>query len=95
MSLTLIQNFDRAMVGKSVAEVSAAGALSFLEAELFNFLRLKWIAPSDDAPKGYKNASVKITGGVMNIAVEVKLAGLLYFVPISLSISQVTQEASQ
>jgi hypothetical protein len=60
---------------------------------MFNFLRLKWIAPSDDAPKGYKNASVKINGPVMAIALEIKLAGLLYFIPITLNIGQVEQTA--
>jgi hypothetical protein len=95
MTLTLIQLFDRSVVGRSVAEISAAAGLALLESQMFDFLRLRWIAPSDDAPKGYKNAVVKISGGVMHISVEVKLAGLIYFVPISLTISQVEQTASQ
>ena len=95
MALTLIQNFDLAVVGKSVAEVSAAAALAFLDSQMFNFLRLRFIAPSDDAPKGYKNATVKLTGGVMQIYLEAKLAGLIYFVPIQFEISQVEQSASQ
>ena len=94
MSLTLIDRFDRAIVGKSVAEISAAGALSFLESELFNFRRLKWITSSDDATKGWKNASVRLQGGVLRVSVEVKLAGLIYFVPINLAISEVSQTAS-
>jgi len=94
MSLTLISSFERVVVGKSVAEISAAAALGFLESELFNFKRLKWITASDDAPKGWKNASIKIQGGVMRVSVEVKLAGLIYFVPINLAISEVTQEAA-
>jgi hypothetical protein len=94
MALTLIQNFDRAIVGKSVAEISAQIALVFLESEMFNFLRLNFIAPSDDAPKGYKNAKVKLVGGVMSIYLEAKLAGLIYFVPIQFEISQVEQTAS-
>lgn len=95
MVLTLIERFDRSVVGKSVAEITAAGGLAILEAEMFNFLRLRWIAPSDDAPRGYKNASAKLTGGVLSLSVEAKIAGLIYFVPISLTLSQVTQEASQ
>ena len=93
MALTLIDRFDRAVVGRSVAEVSAQAALSILSAEMFNFLRLRWIAPSDDAILGYKNASVRLNGGVMQISVEVKLAGIIYFVPISFTISEVTQTA--
>jgi hypothetical protein len=95
MALALIDRFDRAVVGKSVAEITAAGGLAILESEMFNFLRLRWTAPSDDAPKGYRNASVRLTGGVMEVNVEAKIAGLIYFVPISLTLSQVTQEASQ
>jgi hypothetical protein len=93
MALTLIDRFDSLVVGRSVAEVSAAVGLSILETEMFNFLRLRWIAPSDDAPKGYKGASIKLSGGVMKVYVEVKLAGLIYFVPISFTISQVEQNA--
>lgn len=94
MILTLIQNFDRAIVGKSVAEISATAALAFLESEMFNFFRLRFIAPSDDgAPRGFKNASIKLQGGVMQVYVEVKLAGLIYFVPISFEISEVQQSA--
>lgn len=93
MALTLIDRFDRAVVGKSVAEISAAAALGLLESVMFDFRRLKWIAPSIDAPKGYKNASVKITGATMRIGIEAKLAGLIYFVPINFDISEVTQEA--
>jgi hypothetical protein len=95
MALTLISSFERVIVGKSVAEITATAALGFLESELFNFKRLKWITSSDDAPKGWKNPSVRLQGGVMNVSVEVKLAGLIYFVPINLSISEVTQEATQ
>ena len=95
MALSLINSFERVIVGQSIAEVSATAALGFLESELFNFKRLKWITSSDDAPKGWKNASIRVQGGVMSVNVEVKLAGLIYFVPINLAISEVTQEATQ
>lgn len=93
MTLTLIDRFDRLVVGRSVAEMTATGARSILETEMTNFRRLRWISPSDDAPAGYKNVIVRLNGGVMAIAVEVKLAGLIYFVPISLTISEVSQTA--
>lgn len=93
MTLTLIQNADRVIVGKSVAQMSAAIARGFMQTELDNFLRLNWIARSDDAPKGYKNLAVRLRGGVLEIDVEVKLAGIIYFVPISLALSEVTQTA--
>lgn len=95
ITLTLIDRFDRLVVGKSVAEISAAAALSILEAEMFNFKRLRWITSSDDAPKGYKDASADLVGGAMVLSAEVKVAGIIYFVPISLLVSQVTQSATQ
>jgi hypothetical protein len=93
ITLSLIQTFDRLVVGKSVAEISAAAALSILEGEMFNYKRLRWIAASDDAPKGFKNPSAKLSGPVMEISCEIKLAGLIYFVPIYMSVSQVEQSA--
>ena len=95
MAITLKEAFDRQIVGQSVADVTANAALGFLDAQMFNFKRLRWTSTSDDAPKGYKNAVVKINGGVMTISLEAKLAGLIYFVPISLSLSEVSQESSQ
>jgi hypothetical protein len=92
ITLTLIDRFDKLVVGKSVAEISRQAALSLLESELFNFYRLRWITASDDgAPRGYKNATAQIRGGVLSISVEIKLAGLIYFVPIQLTISEVQQ----
>ena len=93
MTLTLIQEYDRLVVGKSVAEISATIGLSILETQMFNFKRLRFITASDDAPKGFKNPKAKLVGGVLEISVEIKLAGLIYFVPINLAISQVQQSA--
>jgi hypothetical protein len=59
-----------------------------------DFLRLKLIAVSDDAPKGFKNASIKISGTTMVVNVEIKLAGAIYFIPINFLVSQVTQAAA-
>lgn len=93
ITLTLIDRFDRAVVGQSVADITAGGALGVLAGEMFNFKRLKWIAASDDAPEGYKNAKARLRGGVLELFCEVKLAGLIYFVPIYLTVSQVQQDA--
>ena len=94
ITLTLIDQFDRLVVGKSVAEITAAAALSILEAQMFNFKRLRWITSSDDAPKGYKNQNADLQGGALVLSCEIKLAGLIYFVPISLLASQVQQSAA-
>jgi hypothetical protein len=94
ITLSLIDTFDRMVVGKSVADISAAAALSILDSEMFNFKRLKWIAASTDAPKGYRNANANLVGGALPISAEIKLAGLIYFVPINLLLTEVQQSAS-
>jgi hypothetical protein len=95
VALTCSQQMESAFVGQSVADVTAPVALSALEGIMSNLLRLKLIAVSDDAPKGFKNASIKINGGVMLVTVEVKLAGAIYFIPINFLVSQVQSSASQ
>jgi hypothetical protein len=84
---------EGAFVGQSVADISAAIALSFLEGIMADFLRLKLIAPSDDAPKGFKNAVIQVSGTAMIVSVEIKLAGAIYFIPISFLVSPVSQRA--
>ncbi len=93
VALTTATKMERAFVGQSVADVSAALALSTLEAIMDDFKRIKLIAASDDAPKGFKNASIKIKGPSMVVNIEIKLAGSIYFVPISILVSQVSQSA--
>jgi hypothetical protein len=93
IALSTAQRMEKAFVGQSVADVSASLALSTLEAIMDDFRRLKLIAPSDDAPKGFKNAKVQIKGPAMVVFVEVKLAGAIYFIPIQFLVSQVQQSA--
>jgi hypothetical protein len=94
IALTCAQRMEKAFVGQSVADVSAALALAALESIMADFLRLKLIAVSDDAPKGFKNASIRISGTTMLVNVEIKLAGAIYFIPINFLVSQVTQAAA-
>lgn len=94
IALSTAQRMEAAFVGQSTADVSAAIGLSFLEGIMADFLRLKLIAASDDAPKGFKNVKVRINGTAMVVSLEVKLAGAIYFVPISFLVSAVTQSVS-
>jgi hypothetical protein len=55
---------------------------------------LKLIAASSDAPLGYKDQLVTINGPVMTVSVNIKLATAIYFIPISIAISQVENSAS-
>lgn len=93
IALTTAQRMEGAFIGQSVADVSAAIALSFLEGIMADFLRLKLIAASDDAPKGFKNAQIRLNGGNLLVSVEIKLAGAIYFNIINFLVSPVTQTA--
>ncbi|NDD54138.1 hypothetical protein EBZ39_09715 [bacterium] len=93
IALTTATRMERLFVGQSVAEISATLAKSALETILSDFLRLKLIAASDDAPGGYKDIIVRISGTSMIVSLNVKLAGAIYFIPISFLVSQVQQTA--
>jgi hypothetical protein len=95
IALTSAQRMEKSFVGQSVADVSAPQALAAFEAIMFDFLRLKLIAPSDDAPSGFKNLLIRINGGTMVVSCEIKLAGAIYFIPINFLVTPVTQTAGQ
>lgn len=93
ISSTTAQRMETAFVGASVADVNANIAMTYFQAIMSDFLRLKLIAPSDDAPNGYKNAKIKLSGTSIVVSAEVKVAGTIYFIPISFAVSQVQQTA--
>jgi len=94
LSLDLAQYFQTAIVGKSVADVSAASALSALQQRFDYYKKLKMTTTSSDAPLGYRNASIQISAPSMYISVEAKLSTSIYFVAIDLALSAVQQSAS-
>ena len=94
LALDLAQYFQTAIVGKSVADVSAASALSALQQRFDYYKKLKMTTTSSDAPLGYKNASIQISAPSMYISVEAKLTTSIYFVAIDLALSAVQQSAS-
>ena len=93
VSLDLADSLETRFVGKSLADVSAETALGFIANKMDEYRKSKLIAASDDAPLGYKNAKVSISGPVMTVSVEIKLATAIYFIPITLEISAVQQTA--
>lgn len=93
LALDLSQSFQTAIVGKSVADVSAASALSFLQQRFDYYKKLKMTTTSSDAPLGYKNASIQIQAPSMYVNVEAKLTTSIYFVAINLALSAVQQSA--
>lgn len=93
LALDLAQNFFVAFVGKSLADVDAATGLAYLAQLMAGYRSLKLIAGSSDAPLGWKNASIQIQGPVMSVQVEIKLATSIYFIPISINISEIQSAA--
>ena len=84
---------SKAFVGRSLADVNAGIAKSFLAQKMDGYKKIKLIAASDDAPLGYKNDKITINGPELDVSVEVKLATAIYFIPISISLSQVQSAA--
>ncbi len=94
VALTSAQRMEKAFLGKDIADVSASLALTTLEGIMEDMVRLKLLAKSDDAPRGFRNARIKISGPAMVVQVEIKVAGAIYFIPISFLVTQVKQSAS-
>jgi len=93
ISQTTARRMEKAFVGQSVADISASLALTTLESIMIDLGRLKLIAPSSDAGRGFKDAKIKISGGAMVVSVTVKLAGAIYFIPITFLVTPVQQSA--
>ena len=94
LALDLASSFQSAIVGKSVADVSAASALSFLQQRFDYYKKIKIVTTSNGAPLGYTNASVTISAPSMYVSVQALLTTSIYFVAIDLSLSAVQQSAS-
>jgi hypothetical protein len=94
VQLDLAESFFLNIVGQSDADIDAGAGLSLLSQKMAGYKQLKLIAASSDAPLGWKNGVVSINGPTMTVAVEIKLATAIYFVPISISISQVMNTAT-
>jgi hypothetical protein len=92
-ALTAAQRMEQMYVGQSTADVNAALAKAGFETIMLDLLRLKVLAPSDDAKRGYKNVTVKISATTMYVSAEIKVAGLIYFIPINFLVSTVQQSA--
>jgi hypothetical protein len=94
LSLDLAQSFQTAIVGKSVADVSAGSALSFLQQRFDFYKKAKIVTSSNSAPLGYSDASVVISAPSMYVNVNALLSTSIYFVAINLDLSPVQQSAS-
>ncbi len=68
--------------------------LSYLDGIMLNLLQLKVISPSDDAPQGFRNASVDFTGNAFVVNVETKTSTAVYFGVLNILVTQIQQSAS-
>lgn len=89
LTLDFADSLEKAFVGKSLADVDAATVASFITEKMDGYKKLKLITSSDDAPLGYRNVNIEINGPVLRVNVEIKLATAIYFIPITIEISQV------
>lgn len=94
VSLTTAQRMERALVGQSLADVSATSAAGIFSSIMLDLKRLKLIAASDDAPAGWKNLVINVVGDTMYVSAEVKVTETLAFVPIAFTVSQIVQTAT-
>lgn len=94
VSLTTAQRMERALVGQSLADVSAASAAGIFGSIMVDMKKLKLITASDDAPAGFKNVVINLIGDTMFVSAEIKVTQTLAFVPIAFTVSQIQQTAS-
>jgi hypothetical protein len=90
VALDLSASLQRVFVGQSLADLSVSSVTSYIQSKMDIYKKSKLIAPSSDAANGYKNLSVSIQGAVMNVAVEIKSSSSLLFIPVSLTISEIS-----
>lgn len=94
VALTIANRLELAFVGQSLADVSASIMVAYLAGIMADLKRIHLTAASDDAPLGFKDASVRISGPAAEVNLDVKLATGLYFISIKALISQVTTAAT-
>lgn len=89
LAIQLAESLEKFVVGKSLADVNAAGISGFIAKKMEEFRKLKIIGASDDAPLGYKNLTININGPIAEVKLEAKLTTAILFIPIQLELSQI------
>ena len=93
LSDDLANAIDKAFVGGSTADITAQSVVTFIQAKMNEYLRRRLISTSDDAVAGFKGLRVTVNGTVIEVSVEIKLSTTIFFIPLNIEISQVTQSA--
>jgi hypothetical protein len=90
VSLTAAQRMEKAFVGQSVADVSSALARTTFESILDDLRGLKLLTGDSDAPRGYKDVTVKRSGNALPCTALVKVSTGIDFIPISFLVTTVS-----
>jgi hypothetical protein len=91
VAMTAKKRMERAFKGQSLADVSAATGKVVLKSILDELKNAKWLAPSNDAPAGYKEPVVNIrNGNAMVCSAEIKVSTGIKFIPISFLVTPIT-----
>jgi hypothetical protein len=94
IALSTAIRMEKALVGQNFADMPPSMAMSALDRVMKEWMRLKLIFPTSDAPRGYKNAKLTFSGPAVQVEAEINLDTAIYFVPIKFNVQQVTQTAS-
>lgn len=89
----LANALDRAFVGGSTADITAQSVVTFVQAKMNEYLRRRLISTSDDAVAGFKGLRVTLNGPILEVSVEIKLSTTIFFIPLNIEVSQITQSA--
>jgi len=93
LALDLTASLQNAFVGQSLADVTAGTVSTFVISKCDSYRRQRLLASSSDALGGYKNLKVVIRGAIIEVSVELKPAESILFIPLTISLSQVSSEA--
>jgi len=92
LSIDLTASLQRAFTGLSLADVDESTIIGFVVSKSDSYKKQKLIAASDDAPAGFKNLKVRIRGAVASLSIEYKPSGSIYFLPVTINLSEIIRE---
>jgi hypothetical protein len=94
LALSTALRMEQALVGQNFSDMPPSMAMTAFDRVMKDWLRLKLIFPTSDAPRGYKDAKLVFSGPTVQVEAQVNLDTAIYFVPIKFNVQQVTQTAS-
>lgn len=93
LSLGMARRMELALKGENISDVPAGNIKEIFDTNMGDYLRLKIIAPSDGAPKGYKDLKVTIAGNACRIKCKAYDNVSLKYITLDFVIGQTTQSA--